>query len=142
MKFVQVLAEQSSSRGSSCLVESLASHSCAEIALSQTRQSPQPKGSLGSAALSAQQCVSVVPDCQFSLGTLGEKNPEPMAGPAVFFHVQQEKQVLPLRILLPLWMPLLAGFSVWALPPAICLPGYPVLCLAVPVPVSRGLWHE
>lgn len=48
------------SRGSSCLVESLASHSCAEIALSQTtpgRSSPQQKGSLGSAALSAQQWV-------------------------------------------------------------------------------------
>lgn len=85
-------------------------------------------------------------DCQFSLGTLGEKNPEPMANPAVFFHVQQENFAVSAGVASKhppaLQMPLRAEFSVWALPPAMCLPGYPVLCLAVPVPVSRDLWHE
>lgn len=75
-------------------MESLASHSCAEIALSQTAGGRATLSKRAAWALQPSvhncECVSVVWDCQFNPGTLGEKNPEPMASPAVSFHVQQE----------------------------------------------------
>lgn len=54
---------------------------------------------------------------------------EPMADPAVFFHIHrtalQFLQVMVLSILWPLQMPLLARFAVWVFPPAVRLSGYP-----------------
>lgn len=97
MKSVQVLAEQSCLQRQfvPCGVTSLP-QLCRNCPFPNSRRQSQPSanGSLGSAALSAQQCVSVVWDCQFSLRTSAEKHPEPMANPTVSFHMQQENFVV------------------------------------------------